>query len=56
MCDDVPYLVECLLIRVVTLFASAGEELLLLCPFSIQHFQADKSFVHTDGILPIVGR
>ena len=56
MLNDAAYLVECFLIRVVTLFASAGEELFLLSTFSIKHFQADKPFVHTDGILPIVGR
>ena len=28
----------------------------MLCTFSVQYFQTDETFVHTDGIFPVVGR
>ena len=53
---DGAYLVECLLIAIVVQRASACQECLLLCTFSVQYFQTDETFVHTDGIFPVVGR
>ena len=55
MFHDATYLVESLLIRAVVQGTAACKELFLLCAFRIQYFQADKPFVHTDGILPVIG-
>ena len=56
MLNDTAYLVECFLIRIIPLFASAGKELFLLGTFCVEYFQADKPFVHANGIFPIIGR
>ena len=56
MLNDTAYLIECLLIRIITLFTSASQELFLLGTFRVEYFQADKPFVHTNGIFPIIGR
>lgn len=56
MLNDTAYLIECFLVRIITLFTSASQELFLLGTFRVEYFQADKSFVHTNGIFPIIGR
>ena len=45
-----------LLVGIVTGFLAVGQQGFLLCLLLVEYFQADKSFVHADGVLPVVGR
>ena len=48
------YLIKSLLIRVIAFLTSHCQQLFLLLFFGIQHFQSDQTFVHTDGIFPVI--
>ncbi len=48
--------IESFLIRIISFFTSTCQKFFLLCTFGIQYVETYQTFVHTDGILPIVGR
>ena len=48
--------IKCFLISICSRFAAVCQKFFLLLLLGVEHIEVNQSFVHADGILPVVGR